>query len=268
MSQRFPTLSPHPLEQRSSPRVAIWLPGRLKLSGPGWVGCHLRDIGSGGACIQTPSPIGLSDIRWLEIQLPAATLKVSVEGKWQREAGPEQAILTGVAFDGLDPEDERQIDRFVHERLEGLVNFIRRCPDLADLSLDEAMDMALVSRHRTATAGRYLLRAGEQGSDDSVYVLFEGSVGLEADVHGLRFPVARVGAGGVFGGISLLSPTVKSHLSAVANSDLVLLEVDRSSCEYLRRAKPLLAARIDSVIVGRHVSQLHDCIQRVIERLS
>lgn len=261
--------SPHPLEQRSAPRVATWLPAQVKLGGGGWISCHLRDVGTGGACLQTDSPLGVSDLRWLQIELPQRSLKMAIVGRWQREAGPEQAIITGVEFDSPEREQQEQLETFVHERLLGLVRFIQRCPDLSDFSLDEAMDVALVSRLRAAKAGRYLLRGGPEGTaDDSVYLVSEGSITLEAEVHKLRFPVGTIERGGVFGGISLLAPGVKPHLAAVAGRELMMLEVDRSSYEYLQRAKPVIAARLANVIVSRHVAQLSDCIERVVARLS
>jgi len=250
------------------PRVATWVPGRLKLSGPGWIDCVLRDVGTGGACIETSSPIGTADIRWLEMDLPGGALKLSVEGKWQREAGPEQAILTGVCFADPEPETLQRIEDFVHERLLGLVRLLQGCPALSDLGLDEAMDLALVSRYRTATAGRYLYVGGSESSDDSVFAVSRGSISIEADIHGLRVPVGRVETGEIFGGISLLAPALKPYLSAVAARDAILLEIDRSSYDYLRRAKPIVAARLANAVVDRHVRQLHECIERVVQRLS
>ena len=255
----------HPLEQRSSPRVATWIAADVKLSGEGWIGCHLRDVGTGGACIQTDSPVAVSELRWLEIKLPDGKLKVQVTGCWQREAGPEQAILTGLEFRDLEPGDRKRIEGFVHERLLGLVRFLESSEDLGGLSLDEAMDVALVSRLRSASLGRYVHYAGaDDAQDDSVLIVLEGVVGLEIELRGVRVPVGQVDRGGVLGGIDLVA-TVDPCVSAVANRDLKLLEIDRNAFGYLRRAKPLVAERIASIVVQHHIHRLHGCIERLVQ---
>jgi CRP-like cAMP-binding protein len=247
--------------------VAVWIPGQLKLSGPGDIECRLRDIGTGGACIQTSSPIGVGDLRWLQVELPDGVVRLPVSGKWQKEAGPEQAILTGVAFEEIAAADAQRIEDFVHERLIGLSRQFQNCPELPEIGLDEAMDLALVSRYRTASAGRYLFLEGSNALDDSVFLVVGGAVAIEVEIHGLRFSVDRVERGSVFGGISLLAPSLKPSLSAMASRDVTLLEVDRESYAYLRRAKPVVANRLHRAIVEQHVSQLQECIARVVQRL-
>jgi len=147
------------------------------------------------------------------------------------------------------------------------VRMIQGCAQMRDFGLDEAMDLALVSRYRTAVAGRYLYLGGSQAADDSVFLVSQGAVAIEAEVHGLRVQVGRVESGQVFGGISLLAPALKPYLSAMASRDVILLEIDQSSYDYLRRAKPVVAARLANAIVEQHVRQLQDCVERVVLRL-
>lgn len=255
---------PHPLERRSIPRIAACLSGAIAIGDPpGWIPCTLRDIGSGGACIQTPSPIALVELHRLRVDLPSGPLEARVSGRWQRNADPERAIFTGVRFETLNSELARQIEEFMQQRSHELVRFLVEHSDFADLSLDEAMALALCSRLRGSGSSRYMVLAGPLNqSDDSMFIVLEGVVVIETRIRSVRLEVRRVERGGVFGGIAMLAP-VKPFFSAVAGKNALMLELEAYSFEYLERSKPLFARRIAEVVISRYVNQLSDCIEEV-----
>lgn len=264
----FPEPQAHPFDCRSAPRVAVSMTGSILLAGsPGWLPCRLRDIGTGGACLETMAPFALADLRRIRIDLPGAPLEASAIGRWQQSVDLEQAMLTGVQFDALERCAASRLRDLVHDRVRELADFISDRSDFTNLGLDEAVDLALFSRLRNAEAGRYLYRDGSPETQcDSVFLVVEGTVAMETTIRSRRVSVCRVEPGGVFGGISLLAP-VEQPLSAVACAPVMLLELDRGSYQYIERAKPLVARRVSEVVIAQHVAQLRACIDHLVARL-
>jgi CRP-like cAMP-binding protein len=233
----------------------------------GTLACRLRDIGTGGVCVQTPSPFALSSLRSVTIHLPSESLTLDIEGCWQREASLERAIFTGLRFSRPTTSDRERMRKFVEQAAQELTDFLQNRSDLRELGLDEALDVALASRLREAPPGAFISREGHpRPGDDSLFALMRGSVTLAATgdrEHEIE--VERVTPGGVFGGIPLIADA-PSPVSAVAESDVTLLELDRSAFRYLERAKPLVAHRLARAIAGRQVLQFRALLMRLTDQ--
>jgi CRP-like cAMP-binding protein len=265
MSNLLDRNADNPMEMRSTPRVATSVPARLAIASlPGLLDCRLRDIGTGGACLQTLSPFPLEPLRRISLQLGQASLTLDVEGCWQRETLLERAVLTGVKFLHVSPDDLKRIREFVQESANKLTTFFQERSELGVLDLDELIDIVLLSRLREAQPGTYIFHEGKQQlGQDSIYVIVSGKVVLEAAgarQHELELEFIR--EGGIFGGLPLIAD-VPPPLSAVASSDVSLLEIDRNAFRYLERAKPSVAHRISRVVIAKSVGHLRSLIDRL-----
>jgi CRP-like cAMP-binding protein len=127
--------------------------------------------------------------------------------------------------------------------------------------------VALLSRFTEARPGTYVCHEGDlRLGQDSIYVVVSGRVVLEAAgarEHELELEVIR--EGGVFGGLPLIAD-VPPPLSAVASSDVTLLEIDRNAFRYLERSKPAVAHRIGRIVVAKNVGHLRAAVERLTSR--
>ncbi len=255
-----------PLEMRMSPRVATHLPATVLVAGSAQpLACLVRDLGTGGACIQTPAQFALRNARELVIDLPGQPLGLAVEGRWQQSAALEQAVLSGLEFMAPSPEDAKRIREFVQEFANVLTRFIENESDLSSLALDEAMDVALLTRLREANGGTCICRQDSANpGEDSIFLLLRGSVTLEAagpQQHQLT--LERVRVGGLFGGISLVADA-RPPLSAVAAEPVMLMEIDGPSFRHLERAKPAVAEHVARIVIGKTVSHLRGVVDQLL----
>ncbi len=231
------------LGRRQGPRVAMDLSVQLGVSGlPGLLSASSREIGTGGACVATQTPFALNSLDRIVIELPGGPTTLPAEGRWQREVPDEHAILTGVQFSHPHPETVRSLWKFLQERAQALAQFLEDRSELAELAIDELLQLTLSSRCRKVPAGQLVYAQGSEGAGtDSIFVVLQGSVVFEMESSDRRrVELCRGEAGAVFGGLPLVSglPHVES---AVAVYDLLLLEINAYSVHYLEVMNPSLA---------------------------
>lgn len=251
-------------ERRGSPRVAASLRVQLYCSGlPGPLEATTRDVGSGGVCVETPSPFDLSAVRRAVIDMPDASLTCKLEGCWQRPALGRGGILSGLRFVELEPEARGRVWRFVHTRAVELSEFLRDRARLGELDLDAGLDLALTTRVVEFSAGTWIYRQGaEDPAQCSAFVVYNGRVGLVASSRaGREVFLGRAEAGEIFGGLPLVSQLPQPE-SAVAEQNVVLLEIDSAAWGYLARMKPETAAQLARALVARQVTHLEGLIER------
>lgn len=260
-----PECDSHPMEMRASPRVAISLSASVALASMGDLPARLRDIGAGGACVQTRSPWALSWLRRITIDLGnGECVTFRARGCWQRDCQMENAILTGLHFVDLSASDTRRLEKLVHKTAEELRCFVADSPDLGHLSFDDAFCVSIFSRLREARAGTYVCQEGSKSfADQSLFLIREGEVDLEAaGWHAHQVQFERIGPGRAFGGVPLVAD-VPVPVSAHVARDVVLLELDREAFRYLERANPLLAERLRRTIIRKNVEYLRSAIERL-----
>jgi CRP-like cAMP-binding protein len=250
-------------DRRCSPRVGACLEAHIQLSGMGRVPCATRDVGFGGACLETASPFDPSAVQRIEIRLPGVgPLSLHAEGRWQRVA--ETGVLTGIRFCEVSSRAHEELKSFTSERALEVSRFLAELPDLGELPIDEALDLALNSRLRVVPPGTLLYRQGASPPDgDSIYIVVTGRIVLEAAVqHEHEIHLDTLGSRRLFGGLPVLAgvPHVES---AVAETKCELLEFSRVAFEYLATAKPLVAHRLVQAVLRRQAGQLEDLIRRV-----
>jgi len=253
-------------DRRLTPRVAAQVPVLLHcrgLSGP--LPARTIDIGSGGACVETGALLELGSIRGVTIDLPWGPVQLQAEGCWQRET--PQGQQSGLRFIEPDSRSSDSLRDFVHNRAAELARFLERRTKLTGLGLDEALDLALFTRAREFPAGYWIYRQDTIGQGkDSIFFVYNGSVVLDAQMGGApSIRVGRIAIGGIFGGLPLLAAT--PHVaSAIAETPLIVLEIDSHTFEYLRDAKPWVARHLETAIVRDQALHMRTLIEKLTRR--
>lgn len=156
---------------------------------------------------------------------------------------------------------------------------LSKVPLLAPLSAEEMSLLAThVSRLPYAT-GEAIVREGEPG--DSFYLIERGSVVVTiGDANGGTRMLNRMAAGEYFGEMSLLTGEPRSA-TVVAESDVAVLEVERSDFEHVLAANPALLEPVSQIAARRQEAQLEtrrsqptqppfaqdDAAQRLLQRI-
>ncbi|HEB87949.1 MAG TPA: cyclic nucleotide-binding domain-containing protein [Deltaproteobacteria bacterium] len=251
-----------PLEVRSNPRVGTDLPVEIYTSdfGGALVG-RSRDLSIGGACIATPSPFSFKSLQRITLGLPTRNLTLDAVGCWQREDPHERIVLTGIAFDDPHPEQLEAVWDQVLDSGKKLARFLYEQTALHELGLEEAMGLAQVTRYRNLQPGDMIYRQGTQGSgNDSIFLITEGSVTLQLRIRdAIEQPLAQLTVGDLFGGLPLLADIPHAE-SAVANTAVRLLEVDRASFRHLRSMKPWLGHRLGVALLRVHAQRMAETL--------
>ena len=124
------------------------------------------------------------------------------------------------------------------------------------------MGLAQVSRFRKVPYGQTLYRQGTmKKGEDSIYVILEGTVVLQARVRdAIETEIARLSSGDLFGGLPLLASVAHCE-SAVANSDVQLLEIDRQAYIHIRATKPWLGQRLGNALLRVTAERFHSLME-------
>ena len=258
-----------PLELRHAARVGTDFPVQIHSSDlPGPLPGRTRDLSVGGACIATATPFHLKAVSRIVIQLPDKLLTLACEGRWQREEPADDLVLSGLAFVDVDERDLDLLWSLVLDTGKELARFLFERTPLHELGLEEAMALAQVSRFRDIPVGRIIFRQDTRKSgEDSVFLLLSGQVVLSVRVRdALDLELERLSPGALFGGLPLVAG-VEHAETAVAASDVRLLEIDASAYRYIRIAKPWIGYRLGSALVRVCTRRSREVLMRVRERL-
>ncbi len=258
-----------PLEVRSNPRVGSDLPVELYATGfGGALMGRIRDLSIGGACIATQSPFLFKGLQRIVLGLPSQNLALGVVGCWQREDPLENLVLTGIQFDNPDTNQLELVWDQVLDSGKKLARFLYERTALHELGLEEAMGLAQVTRFRTMQAGDTIYRQGTRGDgNDSIYLITEGTITLQLRIRGaIEQTLATLTTGDLFGGLPLLADLPHSE-SAVADTTVQLLEVDRAAFRHLRSMKPWLGHRLGVALLRVHAQRMADTLGLASETL-
>ena len=253
-----------PLDIRSNPRVGTDIPVEIYTGdfGGGLLG-RSRDLSIGGACIATQSPFSIKSVQRIVLSLPTQNLTLDAVGCWQREDPLENIVLTGVAFDNPHTDQLELVWDLVLDSGKKLARFLYERTALHELGLEEAMGLAQVTRFRTYRTGDMIYRQGTHGATaatDSIFLITEGNVTLQLRIRdAVEQPLVRLSAGDLFGGLPLLADIAHAE-SAVADSDLRLLEVDRAAFRHLRSMKPWLGHRLGVALLRVHAIRMAETL--------
>lgn len=251
-----------PLEIRSNPRVGSDLPVEIYATdfGGALLG-RTRDLSIGGACIATQSPFNFKGLQRIVIGLPSTRLTLNAFGCWQRDDPGESTILTGVQFENPTSDQLELVWDQVLDSGKKLARFLYERTSLHELGLEEAMGLAQVTRFRSMSVGEMIYRQGTRGvGNDSIYLITEGSVTLQLRIrNAIEQPLAQLSVGDLFGGLPLLADLPHAE-SAVANSNVQLLEVDQAAFRHLRSMKPWLGHRLGVALLRVHAQRMSEIL--------
>ena len=251
------------LEARTQPRVGVDFPAAV-FSGDfsGALAASARDISVDGVCLATPSMFSFKSIRRVRLDLAGGPLELNAEGRWQSGSTGDDSIITGVKFTNPDKRAVSQLWSVVNAASKELALFLFDRSDLSDLCADDATSLADFSRYRMVSARRRIYRQDERRpGDDSIFVVLRGEVSLMAQLGNHREVILeRLGPGSLFGGLPAVAD-LPNQESAVADSQTTLLEISRTSCTYLRVARPLLAQRLAHIVTRAQLRRSHRLVE-------
>jgi CRP-like cAMP-binding protein len=231
--------------RRQNMRVAASIPVQLALgtSQYDFLDVTTVDIGMGGICVKTASIIDRTTIRAVRFSLGQQDFSINVESRWGAPGAEGEGLLTGLAFESLDPRFEPGLWRFIQERGGVLGSFIRGCEGLSSLSFQEGLELALETRLREVAAGQIIYGPDATKGGSSIFINFSGAALLERVSDRRHEEIATIHAGAIFGGLPIVAgyPPIER---AIAISPVVLLEFDQFNCENMISSKPMLAAAL------------------------
>jgi hypothetical protein len=252
-----------PLELRSNPRVGTDLAVELYATdfGGALLG-RTRDLSIGGACIATQSPFAIKSLQKIVVGFPSQNLALEAVGCWQREEPAERLILTGVKFENAEPEQLEIVWDQILDAGKHLARFLYERTALHELGLEEAMGLAQVTRYRTMSPGDLIFRQGQRSlGNDSIFLITEGRVTLQFRIRdAIERPLAQLGVGDLFGGLPLLAELPHAE-SAIADSNVRLLELDAAAFQHLRVTKPWLGHRLGVALLRVHAQRISKILE-------
>ncbi len=247
-----------PLEVRSNPRVGTDVPVEIYASdfGGSLLG-RTRDLSIGGACIATQSPFSFKGVQRVVLSLPTQNLAINAVGQWQRADPLDSVVLTGISFDNPREDQLDLVWDLVLDSGKRLARFLFERTAFHELGLEEAMGLAQVTRFRTLCAGETIYRQGAHpDNNDSIFLITEGSVTLQLRIRdAIEQPLAQLGVGDLFGGLPLLADVPHAE-TAVAGTDVCLLEVDAAAFRHLRSMRPWLGHRLGVALLRVHAQRM------------
>lgn len=269
-TSRAPRPLSNGMDLRGTPRVGVDFAVELYLNDlPGPIAGRTRDLGVTGLCVATPSVFAIKSLHRVIVVTPGGErLRAQAEGRWQRESGSDPSILTGVSFVEPPSEIVNVLWDVVLDAGKELARFLYAHSDLHGLGVEEALGIAQISRFRDLPPGATIYRQNsETAGDDSIFLVTQGSVLLQVRVRDARETlIARLGPGQMFGGTPLVAEAPHAE-SAVADTNVRLLEIDRDAWSYLQAAKPWLAQRLGSSLNRTVARRLSDVLARVRDQL-
>ncbi len=132
-------------------------------------------------------------------------------------------------------------------------------PLFRDFTTAELRTLLSSMRRWTLRKGTLLFAEGTPG--DSCFVVLSGIVDVSLAVHDRHQLVARLGAGNVFGQVSLIVGEPRSATCTIGK-DAVLVELERAECERLLERKSPMALKLLAVLNDGLISALRGADRR------
>ena len=129
------------------------------------------------------------------------------------------------------------------------------------LHRDELYAISETMAVRDITAGDTVVEQG--GAGDSLFIVAEGMLDVEVDSQTGQGPVAvgRIGAGEVFGEMSLLTGEPRTA-TVRSRTDALLYEVRKDGFEAILRSRPEIAEAVAAIVAERRMKTLQSLAER------
>jgi len=230
---------------RMSTRVAAILPIELILEGShrNTLPARAVDIGTGGVCVRTASPIDGALVRQIRFKLDRHDLEFMVSCKWSSPVGSSAGPLSGFVFEHVDARSEAALWSFIQARAMDIATFLRTCGGLTELTFQDAIELALATRIRELESGQIVYGGAESEPCGSIFALFRGNVMIERKAKRRNQQATPMESGELFGGLPTIAGCEPLE-RAVATSDSTLLEFIDYNTGYLLTYKPTLGSAL------------------------
>jgi len=212
------------------------------------------DIGPGGVCVETESPVGIDGARRLSLHLEGESLELKVRCRWQREAPGRSGVLSGLQFESLEAAAARAIWRHIYLVAQEVAQFIVSCSSLSDLAFDWAVELALHTRLVHFARGEWIYRQGAFGTrGDSAFLVREGRVTVDVrNADAATVLEEELGVGRIFGGAPMVANL--AHLeTAISAVDTILIEIDPFTLDHLQVIHPDAARIVTQSLIARYL---------------
>lgn len=249
-------------ERRIHPRVASQLDVSIYAVGvPTQIDGVARDLGPGGICVETLSPLGIDYARRLTVVLDGQVQTLKVACRWQREAPGRHGILNGLQFIDVQEAQMQCLWRYVYSRAQELAQFVQSESALSGLSFDEAIELALHTRMIRLSDGDWVYRQGSDAAlGGAAFVVFDGAVMLDAvNASATSVYETRLEPGDVFGGLPFLTGLPHPE-TAIALQDARVLEIDQFAYRHLLATRPAAAQRLTAALIRRYANRLAELV--------
>jgi CRP-like cAMP-binding protein len=120
------------------------------------------------------------------------------------------------------------------------------------LETEDREHLAHGLKHCPFGRGEFIFRQGADG--DSLYMIVAGEVSVEINVDGISREVARIGAGQVFGEMSLMTGEKRSA-TIIAAGDVECYRLDRGPFQELLDKRPQVAERVAEILAHRRIER-------------
>ncbi|HEY0781967.1 MAG TPA: cyclic nucleotide-binding domain-containing protein [Thermoanaerobaculia bacterium] len=128
--------------------------------------------------------------------------------------------------------------------------FLRTIPLFRDLDPEQLARIEAVIHEQRVPANHVLFREGDPV--DAFYIVRQGGITLFRDARGKAMqPLARLGEGGFFGEMGLLTRSLR-QASARTSSPTILLRIDKGDLLNLLAQNPTLELKLRAEIIQRH----------------
>jgi len=265
-AERFGNAADEVLEARISPRVAADLAVDIySREFPGPLRARTRDLSVKGACISTESMVSARSIQQIVLHLNDESVRIPTQGRWQSDCPIEGSVLVGVSFDEVDHASAGLLWNYVQTTGSSLAQFLSTSVTFGEFSFDELLSTAQMSRFQRIQAGRTIYMPTLRDAD-SIFVVWDGQVSLGLKIRaGEDLTLARLGPGGLFGGLPLIA-NMPNLETATAVSSTRLLEISHGSFSYARLAKPILAQRLTQIVARGYAERVGQLLKLLASR--
>jgi hypothetical protein len=225
------------------------------------------DVGIGGICVRTESIIDGALVRRVRFRLGRKDLEFNVTSRWSSPTGSEAGPLTGFVFDEVDSQSESALWSFIQERASELASFFRTCDGLEDLSFQEAVELALITRLREVEPGQVLYGGIGSEPSASIFALFRGHIVVERASARRQQQVIHLESGQFFGGMPVIAGCAPID-RAVATTSSTVLEFLEYNTRYLSMHKPMLAATLIRATTYHWIQRATRLLDRAFDQIS
>ena len=212
-----------------------------------------------GLCLRLAQEPTLGELVDLEIQLDPQAPPIAARGKvvWVRLHQMSSWYYCGVGFIDLGPKYIRQIQDYVNDGAQWLVDFLFEFPLFADFSQEDCRQLLQITTLRQLNKNEILYEDGVQDADlQGLFIVHSGLLRIfKGHDPNPRKQLAVVSAGQIFGEVTLV--TDQEHTASVmAVNPSCLIQINKIGFLAVREKNPQLGLKVMEMVAKSLVARL------------